>query len=216
MPCSRQCGNVSLLLAPVEHVIAHLRDVDAPGAHALGHHGAGEVRDADEADAPGGHHLLEPAHGLLEGRARVRPVDEEHVHPVGAETLQARVDLAQDIGAARVPQGPGLAGGRRLHPALGDEDDVLAAAREGAPDDLLGVAAAVGRRGVHAVDAALEGAMDGLDGLVVLDRPVAVARHRPAPEAHHGHRKSSPAERAVAHGDPPSEISAPVHRRPPG
>src|SRR5262245_10783355 len=37
------------LLAPVEHVVAHLRDVDAPRAHALGHHRAGEVRHADEA-----------------------------------------------------------------------------------------------------------------------------------------------------------------------
>src|SRR3989475_13332405 len=48
-----------LLLAPVEHVIADLRDVDAPGAHALGDHGAGEVGHADEAGAPGGADVLE-------------------------------------------------------------------------------------------------------------------------------------------------------------
>ena len=60
-----------LLLTAVEHVIAHLRDVDAAGAHALGQQGAGEVRDAHEAGAAGGRHLVERAHGLLDRRGRV-------------------------------------------------------------------------------------------------------------------------------------------------
>src|SRR5437764_148781 len=41
-----------VLLAPVQHVIAHLRDVDAARAQALLDHGAREVRRADEANAP--------------------------------------------------------------------------------------------------------------------------------------------------------------------
>ena len=187
------------LLAPVQHVIAHLRDVDAARAQALLDHGAREVRHADEANAPGGHHLLERAHGLLERRVGVGPVDEEHVHPVGAQALQARVDFAEDVGAAGVAQRPGLAGRRHLHAALGDEDDVAAVPVERAGHHFLRVAGAVGGRGVHAVDAAVEGAMDGLDGLVVLDRAVAVAGHRPAAEAHHGHLQSGPAKRAIAH-----------------
>ena len=64
-------------------------------------------------------------------------------------------------------------------------------------------------RGVNCVDTALEGAVDGHDGLVVLDGPVTVAGHRPAAEAHHGHLQSGPAERSVAHRQPRGEISAP-------
>ena len=49
----RETGRERLVLLPaVEHVIAHLRDVDPARAHALGHHRAGEVRHAHEADAP--------------------------------------------------------------------------------------------------------------------------------------------------------------------
>src|SRR4029077_7951499 len=123
------------------------------------------------------------------------------------QSVRSRLRLASTsrrmLGRLGSPRGPELPGGRHLPPTLGDEDDVTAAAFERPPHDLLGVPAAVRRRGVHAVDAALEGAMDGLDSLVVLDRAVAVARHRPAPEAHHGDVETSTSERTIAHLDPP-------------
>ena len=188
-----------LLLAPVEHVIAHLRHIDAARAHALRDHRAGEVRHTDEAGASGRHHVVERAHGVVERRARIRPVDEQHIDPVGAQAFQARVDLAEDVGAARIAQRPELTGRRRLHPALGDEDDVAPVLLERARHDLLRVPGPVGWRRVHAVHALVEGAVDRLDGIVVLDRPVAIAGHRPAAEADGGDGKSSAAEWAVAH-----------------
>src|SRR6185503_10133657 len=54
--------------------------------------------------------------------------------------------------------------------------------------------------GVHAVHATIERAVDRLDGLVILDRAVAIAGHRPAPKPHGGHGETGAAERAVAHG----------------
>src|SRR4029434_3843625 len=48
-------------------------------------------------------------------RGAVRPLPEQDVDPVGAQPLQAQVDLAQDVGAARVAQRSELAARRRLH-----------------------------------------------------------------------------------------------------
>jgi hypothetical protein len=129
-------------------------------------------------------------------------VDEEHVDPVRAKPFEARVHLGEDVGAARVAERAGLTGGRDLYPALGDEDDVATALLEGARHHFLGVACPVGGRGVDAVHPAIEGAMNRLDGFVVLDRPVAVTRHGPAAEANRGHLQSGTAERTVAHDRP--------------
>src|SRR5207245_4795319 len=65
-----------VLLAPIEHVVAHLRDVDPAGAQAFGHHRAGEVGHTDEADASGGDDFLQRAPRLLDRRVAVRPVPE--------------------------------------------------------------------------------------------------------------------------------------------
>src|SRR5262249_2795876 len=84
--------------------------------------------------------------------------------------------------------------------ALRHQGDPVAVAAEGAPDHLLGVAEAVHRRGVDAIDPGVEGPADRADRLLVLDGPVAVAAaHGPASEAHRGDPQPRPAERASLH-----------------
>src|SRR5215813_10258911 len=205
-------GEGLLLLAPVEHVIADLRDVHPARAHAFGEHGTREVRHAYETRPAGAHHLLQRPHGVLERRTGIGPVHEEHVDPVGAEASQARIDLGEDVRPARVTQRPGLPRGRYLHPTLGDEDHVAPPLLERPGHHLLGVARTIGGRGVYTVHPEIERAMDGLDGFVVLDRAVAVARHGPAAEPHHGHLQAGTAERTVAH----EALAVRWHSREPG
>jgi len=54
-------------------------------------------------------------------------VDEEHVTPVGAQALQARVDFAQDVWRGwRRGAAPGWPAGGTVHGRTWDEDDVAA------------------------------------------------------------------------------------------
>ena len=192
-----------LLLAPVEHVVADLRDVHAAGAHALGEHGAGEVRHADEARAAGGHDLLERAHA---SPRTASPASGQWTSSTSTQSVRSRLRLASTsarmLARLESRSGPGWPGGRRLTPHLVTRMTSrrrLSSARATTSSEWPG---AVGRRGVHAVHAAIERAVDGLDRLVVLDGAVAIAGHRPAAEAHHGHLQPGAAERAVAHDHP--------------
>ena len=175
-----------LLLAPVEHVVAHLRDVDAAGAQALGHHRAGEVR-----------------HARRSGRARRPPPPRARAwsprtacRRPASERAARRPSRCAGASGSRRPRagcwprlesrsGPSWPGGGGFTPHLVTRMTSRRRVLERARHHLLGVAGPVGRRGVHAVHAAVERAVDGLDGLVVLDRAVAVAGHRPAAEAQH-------------------------------
>src|SRR5262249_22279913 len=101
-----------------------------------------------------------------------------------------------------------LAGRRHLHAALGDEDDLAPTVLQRARHDLFRVAGAVGRCGIHAVDAAIERTVDGLDGLVILDRTVAIAGHRPAAKTHHRPLHSGGADGGTTRGPPRRAIWA--------
>jgi hypothetical protein len=96
--------------------------------------------------------------------------------------------------------GPSWPGGGGFTPHLVTRITSPAALLEGARHDFLRVATAVRRRGVHAVHTLVERAVDRLDGLVVLDRAVAVAGHRPAAKAQRGYLQPGSAERTKTHG----------------
>src|SRR5215208_3022547 len=169
-------GKDLLFHPPVEQVVADLDDVDRPDGHTLAHLLDGEVRHADEADLAPLDQLVERAERLLEGDLGVWPVDEVDVDLVGPETLETDIDLAHDVGAARIALGR-LAARWKKDPALGDEHDVFPPATQGAAEDLFGVAGSVAWRRVEAGHTGVERPMDRAHGLVVLDRPVAVAAH---------------------------------------
>ena len=73
-----------LLLSPVEHMIAHMGDVDAARAQAFGDHRGGEVRDADETRATRRHNFVQGpqrvAHPVVRG-GTARPGELAEVGP---------------------------------------------------------------------------------------------------------------------------------------
>jgi hypothetical protein len=190
----------------VEEVVADLHDVDAADAHAgldLCHR---EVRHADEPNLPRANDVVQRAEGVLERRVEVRPVDQVDVDHVGLEPAEGEVDLPLQAPGRRVAADSRVA---RLpgEAALRHEDHALTAAPERLAHHLLGMAEPVRRGGVHAVDAAVEGPVDRLDGLLVLDRAVAIpAAHGPTPEAESRDVEARPSERAMLHRRLPRPI----------
>src|SRR5215469_10094474 len=158
------------LHALVEQVPAVLGDVDAPHAHACLDLTPPEVRDADEAGFSLTDDVLEGAHGLLDGRDGVGPVDEVDVDAVGAEVLEALLDRLHAAGATRVAE-------LRLVPIsdaeLGDDDRVPAPWAECPSERALGGAHPVALGGIEAGDAEVEGSSDGPGELRFVDLPVA-------------------------------------------
>src|SRR6185369_10401536 len=115
------------------------------------------------------------ADGLLDRHVGIDAVEVVEIDVVEAEVLQAAVDrLAQVRRAA-------LAG-------LGGDDGPVATIADGAPDEPLALAVAVGFRGVDQRDARVERAVDGENASLV------VAGVVPASERHGAER-----DRADAH-----------------
>src|SRR5262249_39611213 len=143
-------------LAPhsaVEHVPAVLRNIDAAYTHARFDFLTSEVRDTDEPRFPLANHVIERAHGLLEPRHVVRPVDQVHVHVVGTEIREALLDASHAAGAAGVAEVWLVA---VSDAKLGDDDRVPAAPPKRLPERAFRSTRPVPLGGVEAVDAEFE------------------------------------------------------------
>src|SRR3954471_18885248 len=92
---------------------------------------------------------------------RRRAVDLVEVDVVGAEPPQRVLDRVDDPASGAAALVGVLA---HRHEELRREHDVVTAALEGLPDDLLGLAGRVDVGGVDEVDALVEGAVDDADG----------------------------------------------------
>ena len=153
-----------------------------------------EGRGADVADLALPHQIRERGQGLLDVGAGVGAVHLVEVDPVGAQPAQRVLDRAHDP-AAGVAAAVRVLAHRVVE--LGGEHDVVAAAREGLADDLLGLPGAVDVGGVDEVDAGVERRVDDPDRLVVV-------RVAPRPE-HHGaeaelaDRDAGASQRALLH-----------------
>ena len=129
--------------------------------------GESEVSDLALGDEVG-----DGCRGLLDRRVRVDPVLVVQVDVVGAEASQRALDGCPDVGGAAVACRAVV--GRRGaadETELGGDLDLVAAALDGASDELLAVEGSVDLGGVDVRDAELEGAVDGADGLGVVQRP---------------------------------------------
>ena len=168
---------------PIEHVVLRLVGHDPPVLHAFLYLVHAVVADAYRPDLALFLKFHERRHRIGDGRAAdVRPValvEVDHVRPQSAKTVLAfprdavRLEvpadaepLVLDVLVAAGPVAPD-------EPALGREDDLVPDAFERPADEFLGPALAVDGRGVHEVDAELDGPAYGGHGLRVL---------RPAPE----------------------------------
>src|SRR5207248_6426574 len=128
-------------------------DIDAPHLHARRDLLALEVREADEADLPILHELVEGAHRLLERDGAVRPVHEIDVDVVGAEVLEGLVDRGEGSLPAAVPKVRLVA---VVHPELADDDRLVPPASERLAEGSFRRTHAVPLGRVEAVDAEVE------------------------------------------------------------
>ena len=124
--------------------------------------GQADVQDLALADQLG-----QCADGVLDGRAGVDPVLVVEVDPVGAQALEGALDGGADVGRAAV-DGAGSATGMGHEAELGGDDDLVTAPADGAADDLLAAERAVDLGGVDVGHAEIECAVDGADGLGVV------------------------------------------------
>ena len=129
---------------------------------------AGEVGQADVADPPGGHGVLEGGQRLLPRRQRVPGVELPEVEVVGAQRAQRRVELGEQVAAGGV--------GDRVAPtepddALAGEHDLVAdpALGDQVADQRLGAALAVDGSGVDERAAGVEERVELLLGLDLVD-----------------------------------------------
>jgi hypothetical protein len=133
------------------------------GEDLLGRH----VAQAQVADLALGHELAHRADGLLHGDARVGEVQVPEVQHIHAEAAQGglrrgprplRARVHEDLVRVGRPHPP-AALSRPDDPPLGRDDGVVAAPGEGAPDELLVVAVAVG--GVDEAGSAVQDVAQG-------------------------------------------------------
>jgi hypothetical protein len=101
------------------------------------------------------------------GGVRVDRVLVVEVDPVGGQALEGAFDGRVDVGRA-VVEGAGSAPGMGHEAELGGDQDVVASGRDRVADDFLAVERAVDLGGVDVGDAEVECAVDGVDGLGVV------------------------------------------------
>ena len=145
--------------------------------------------------------MVERVERLLQRRRAVPLVHLVEVDVVRAHAAQARLAGADDV----VAREPGVVGAvAHRHARLGGEQHAVAAAAQGAPDDLLGEAAGVDVGGVDQVDARLEAHVDlagrAFDvGRADVGELVAAAEGHGA-EGEGGHPETRAPELAIVHG----------------
>ena len=180
-----------LFLIAHDHGIRRLERVNLDDLLALEKLLAVEVGQADEADLA---LLLQGLHGfhrLGERGVGIRPMDKVEVDVIGAEAAQRLLAFVQDVFIASVAA-VAAAGADGLHRAgrsadLGGKEDLGAVeALEGFAGHDFGMAVAVVRRGVDAVDAMIEHGMECLDAVLLGDGAVAAVACRPAADGDGG------------------------------
>src|SRR5262249_43982873 len=144
------------------------------------------------------HDVVEGAHGLVERRVGIRPMDEVHVDVVRVQALQALLDRRDDAPTGRVATGRpvGIA-----HAELGHDHDLAPPLAERLPQRPLRDAHAVRLGGVEAVDASIEGLLHGEPELALVD-PAVRAADLPAPESDRRDLEAGLAELAIFHAAP--------------
>src|SRR5262249_15119272 len=173
------CGTVwedLRLHAPVEHVPAILHHIHPTQPHTGFELRQAEIGHANVARLALLDNGVESAHGFLEGRVDVRPMDQIHVDIVRLEVLQALLNRGHDALATAVATVGGLV---VAYPEFGHNIDVLPALPKGPRQGLFGRAHTIGFRGVKAVDADIDGAPHRLMQLPGVDFAVGAA-HFPA------------------------------------
>ena len=170
MPSSRSSGqDLVLHVAGPQGVLGLERGdrLDGVGAADRGRRCLGEPEVSDLAL---GDEIGDGSCCLLDRRVGVDAVLVVEVDVVGAEASQRALDGCTDVGGAAVGA-EGVPVAVVLHEAeLGGDLHLVAAALDGASDELLAVEGPVDLGGVDVGDAELEGAVDGADGLGVVER----------------------------------------------
>jgi len=156
------------------------------------------LREADPPDLPFPHETRHRANGLLYRRRGVDPMEVIEVDRVDVEPLQA--PLARRADVIGLPANAALRGVRRIaqDAELRREDDPVAPARDGLPDELFVRVRAVHIGRVEEVEPGVEGRMDREDRLLVVAGPVEL-RHPHAAEAHRRDGGAVGAERTNVH-----------------
>src|SRR6266508_4189400 len=163
----------------------------------LDHLPPGEGRRPEVTDLAQTLEVGQRTEGLLDVRVRLGSVDLVQVDVVRAQAPEAVLHLARDPDPGVAPLVPA-----RPHVAvdLGRQDDLLAAALQRPPDELLGLAGRVHVRRVDEVDTAVDRRVDHPDAVVDV-------RVAPAPEHHRSQAvradaQARPAQCSVLHSPP--------------
>src|SRR5215207_9275250 len=180
---------------PVEQAVGRLQGVDVADPLTALQQPHVEVADPGPADLALGDQLGHGPPGLLDRRARggVRPVELVEVDVVGAEALEALLQLEPDRLRPQVVGGLVVLAAVPGPAALGEHQLPAGALAQHLPDDLLGVPEPVHGGRVDPGHAGVEGLVEGGDRLVVVLRaPAEPPRPADRPGAHADHRELGP------------------------
>uniref|UniRef100_E6QN02 Uncharacterized protein n=1 Tax=mine drainage metagenome TaxID=410659 RepID=E6QN02_9ZZZZ len=179
--------NFSVNLA-LEEVVGRLIGGERrDGAEAL-HLRNGAVADAEGANLANGNEAGEQRGGFFDGDERIGPVELVKIDVVGVEATEAVVQFQTKARGRGIGKDAGLAGNIPGEASLGGEEEIFAFAvlADGFAEKLFGATVAVDGRGVDEVDAAVERAEDGCDGVGFGDGTPLEAADGPGSEADAG------------------------------
>ncbi len=182
MPSSRSTGRISSSRSRVKSEYSVWSAVIGWVGVGRADVGGGGLREPEVADLAGLDQLGHGADGLLDRDRLVDAVLVVEVDVVDAEALEAGVAGGADVLRLAVDADPGAVG-LALVAELGGELDLVAASGDGLADELLVGEGAVHVGRVEERHAQVEGAVDGVDALLLVRRAVELA-HAHAAEAH--------------------------------
>ena len=174
---AQQRQDLGLEVAGPQRVLGLQRGDRVHGVRAADRRRRG-LGQAEVADLALGDELGQRADGLLDRRARVDAVLVVQVDVVGAEPAQRALDRGRTL-AGLLSVTPGAVAAVGDEAELGGDHDLVAAALDGPPDELLAVEGAVDLGGVDVGDAQVERAVDGADRLGVVQGAARSCRCRP-------------------------------------
>ncbi len=160
MPSSRSNGSSSFSGSRVHGVLGLQGGNRVDGVGAADRGGAG-LGQSDVTDLALDDQLGQRADGVLDGRAAVDPVLVVQVDVVGAESGQRAFDRGANVGGAAVDAGRTARVGEDTE--LRRPHHLVAAAFDGATDQLLAMERSIDLGGVDVGDSQLERPVDGSD-----------------------------------------------------